>query len=38
MAFIDASRHNASLRIVGKKLVESRLCKHVAPHQSEKHP
>ena len=27
-----------SLRIVGKKLVESRLCKHVAPHQSERHP
>ena len=37
-AFVDAPSHNSGLRIVGKKLVESRLCKHVAPHQSEKHP
>lgn len=31
-------RKDTSLRIVGKKLVEPRLCKHVAPHQSERHP
>lgn len=37
-AFIDAPSHNSSLGIVRKKLVEPRLCKHVAPHQSERHP
>ena len=38
MTFVDAARHDASLRIVGKKLVESRLCKLFSPHQSERHP
>jgi len=35
-AFVDAPSHNSGFRIVGKKLVEPRLCKHVAPHQSGK--
>jgi hypothetical protein len=38
VAFVDAPRHDSSFRIVGKKLVESRLCNHVALHQSERHP
>lgn len=34
----NATCENSGFRIVRKKLVEPRLCKHVAPHQSERHP